>query len=370
MINRYNVLDLLGGDKRKYHSCIITCFTFDFIFFEQRVLPRLRQAGITNVNIYVDADQFEKQINSFVGNELLDSKAGYSITPVKMAGAFHPKVFLAVGKTKGFLAVGSGNLTSSGLSSNEEIWGCFHMTEIDKVTAPFFKETISYLKKFEAFVSGTNLLKLNWIKDNSNWFNELLENSHLHEIIVNKHETYQMLTTYQEASIYKSIVKLLPKNPKSVKILSPYYNTNGSFLAKLIQDFKPDYIHCIVDTLYGSVPYKYDNKNQIEFSDWNNLERPEKYSSSRLHAKAIQFEYETETYFIFGSANATSEAFASMNIASVNAEMSIIIHSQKVKDYFKKLNIRFPKRGNYSLEDYDYTGKISPEDIEWKKRSN
>mgnify|MGYP006173447417 CR=1 FL=1 len=62
MIARHNILDLLGSDKRKYHSCIITCYSFDFIFFEQRVLPKLRQAGITNINIYVDASQFEKQI--------------------------------------------------------------------------------------------------------------------------------------------------------------------------------------------------------------------------------------------------------------------------------------------------------------------
>lgn len=146
MIARHNILDLLGSDKRKYHSCIITCYSFDFIFFEQRVLPKLRQAGITNINIYVDASQFEKQINSFIGSEMLDYKAGYSITPIKMTGAFHPKVLLAVGKTKGFLAVGSGNLTSSGLSSNEEIWGSFYITETDKTTEPFFKEVTTYLK--------------------------------------------------------------------------------------------------------------------------------------------------------------------------------------------------------------------------------
>ena len=70
MIDRHNILDLLGGDKRKYHSCIITCYSFDFIFFEQRVLPKLRHAGITNVNIYVDAHQFEKQLNQFIGNDL------------------------------------------------------------------------------------------------------------------------------------------------------------------------------------------------------------------------------------------------------------------------------------------------------------
>ena len=214
MIDRHNILDLLGGDKRKYHSCIITCFSFDFIFFEQRILPKLRHAGITNINIYVDAYQFEKQLNHFVWSELLDAKAGYSITPIKMTGAFHPKVLLAVGKTKGFLAIGSGNLTSSGLSSNEEIWGSFHITETDKITEPFFQQTGEYLKKLEGFVCGTNLLKLNWIKENSNWYNNLFVDANTAKSVVNKEQTLEMLFTYKDQSIYKSIIERLPKKPK------------------------------------------------------------------------------------------------------------------------------------------------------------
>lgn len=364
MIDRYNLLDLLGGDKRKYHSCIITCFSFDFIFFEQRVLPKLRQAGITNINIYVDTYQFEKQINNFVGNELLDTKAGYSITPVRMIGAFHPKVLMAVGKTKGFLAIGSGNLTSSGLSSNEEIWGSFHITETDKSTESFFKQTAEYLKKLEEFVYGTNLLKLNWIRENSNWYHNLLEDTNSTKTVVNKDQTFEMLYTYQEENIYKSLIERLPKNPKSIKILSPYYNTSGSFLETISEDFKPDNIHCIVDPLYGSVPYKLDNKINIEFSDWNELNRIERYSKNRLHAKAMQFEYDNETYFVFGSANATNEAFGVNTNSSVNAEISIVSHSNKPKDYFKELGVNFPKKGNYLLENYDFIGQIATNENE------
>lgn len=358
MIDRHNILDLLGGDKRKYHSCIITCFSFDFIFFEQRVLPKLRQAGITNINIYVDAYQFENQMDNFVGSALLDSKAGYSITPIKMKGAFHPKMLLAVGKAKGFLAIGSGNLTSSGISSNEEIWGSFHITETDTATEPFFKEAATYLKKLETFVVGTNLLKLNWVKENSNWFNNLLEKDNTVKTIVNKDETFEMLFTYQEESIYKSIIERLPKKPKFIKILSPYYNTSGAFLERIVKDFQPDKIHCIVDPLYGSIPYKFENKQNIEFSDWNDLERVEKYSKNRLHAKALQFEYETETYFVFGSANATNEAFGVSANSAINAEVSIISHSKKHKDYFKELGINFPKKGSYLIKDYDFKGQI------------
>lgn len=357
MIDRHNILDLLGGDKRKYHSCIITCYSFDFIFFEQRVLPKLRHAGITNVNIYVDAHQFEKQINQFVGNDLLDRKAGYSITPVKMIGAFHPKVLLAVGKTKGFLAIGSGNLTSSGLSSNEEIWGSFHISENEKKTEPFFRQTAKYLQKLEEYVCGTNLLKLKWINENSVWYKNLFPEGNSAKTLINKEDTFEILLTYQSESIYKSLLERLPKKPKSIKILSPYYNTNGSFLKKVINDFQPEKIHCIVDPMYGSIPYKLENEFNIEFSEWNKLKRIEKYSKNRLHAKAMQFEYENETYFIFGSANATTEAFGVNLNNSVNAEIIILAYANKSRDYFKELGINFPKKGNYLVQDYDYKSK-------------
>lgn len=364
MVKRHNILDLLGADKRKYRSCIITCFSFDFIFFEQRVLPKLRQAGIININIYVDAYQFDKQISHFTGSDLLESKAGYSITPVKMTGAFHPKILMAFGKTKGFLAVGSGNLTSSGLSSNEEIWGSFHITETDKSTEPIFKEVAEYLKRFEEFVTGTNALKLGWIADNSDWYKKLLEETLHAKNIIDKDQTVEILSTYQNGSIYKSLIEIVPKNPKSIKILSPYYNTNGSFLKTIIQDFQPENIHCIVDPLFGSIPYKFDKSTKIGFSNWNEIEKAEKYRKNRLHAKAIQFEYENETYFLFGSANATSEAFGISSNTSINAEMSILAKGNKPKNYFKELGINFPKRGVYKLEEYEVLNQISQnEDI-------
>ena len=358
MVKRYNVLDLLGSDKRKYRSCIITCFSFDFIFFEQRVLPKLRQAGIININIYVDAYQFDKQISHFTGSDLLESKAGYSVTPVKMTGAFHPKILMAFGKTKGFLAVGSGNLTSSGLSSNEEIWGSFHLTETDKSTQPIFKEVSEYLKKFEEFVSGTNILKLGWIKENSEWYKNLLEETLTNKLITDKDQIFEIVSTYQNESIYKSLIARLPKNPRSIKILSPYYNTNGSFLNTIIQDFQPENIHCIVDPIFGSIPYKLDKNTKIEYSDWNKIEKAEKYCKNRLHAKAIQFDYDNETYFLFGSANATREAFGISANESVNAEMSILVRSNKPRNYFKELGINFPKRGVYKLEEYELSNQI------------
>ena len=51
-IERSNILELIGTGKNKYHSCVITSYSIDLAFFEQLILPRLRSAGITNINLF------------------------------------------------------------------------------------------------------------------------------------------------------------------------------------------------------------------------------------------------------------------------------------------------------------------------------
>ena len=105
MLERLNILELFGADKNKYHSCIITCYSFDFLFFEQRVLPALRRAGMININVFVDEKMYQHQLANLDGINV--SKQSYSITPIKLNGAFHPKILMGIGKNNGFLAIGS-----------------------------------------------------------------------------------------------------------------------------------------------------------------------------------------------------------------------------------------------------------------------
>ena len=61
-IERSNILELIGTGKNKYHSCVITSYSIDLAFFEQLILPKLRSAGITNINLFVDAAMLEKYL--------------------------------------------------------------------------------------------------------------------------------------------------------------------------------------------------------------------------------------------------------------------------------------------------------------------
>lgn len=348
MIKRCNFLDLLGADSRKYHSCIITSFSFDILYFEQIVLPRLRKAGILNVNIFVDAGMLQKQLQTYTGKEYLKAKRDYSITPVHLNGAFHTKMLLAVGKSKGMLAVGSGNITASGLSNNEEIWSAFHYNSKRNFNREIFKKAAEYCSNLMEFSYGVNYKKLQWIPEHSTWYRDLLTNpvnSQVKDLNGNK---IRLITSIADFSFLKHIAENYPKNPSEIKILSPYYNTSGKFLNDIIRILNPVKVHCFVDSENGTYPHRMKRDERISFSDWSILTKTEK-DRRRLHAKAMQIEYDNHTIFLFGSANGTTEAFGTEIQPGINAEAMIEIQSVKKSDFFADLGIHFPDNGILEL---------------------
>src|SRR5690606_6854159 len=105
----------------------------------------------------------------------------------------------------------------------------------------------------------------------------------------------------------------------------------------LINHFHPKKIHCIINSESGNAPVAF-NDVAVQFSDWNLLS-DNKQKIGNLHAKAYQFEYKDRTIFILGSANASTEAFGSIEKNGINAEGILIIDSRKKRDYFKELGI-------------------------------
>ena len=351
MIERQNILELLGRNAQKYHSCLLTSYSFDFLYFEQRILPLLRSAGILNINMFLDASMLDQHLASSPGRHL-HAKKSYSITPVVMNGAFHPKILLAVGKKKGFLAVGSGNFTTSGMSSNDEIWSAFSLSDLEDPTLPIFKHAADFFRQLETLTLATNKEKIGWIAENSQWYAELLNMAAPEPALMMDNERFHILSTRSNASFYQNLLETLPPNPNLIKILSPFYNENGAVIKSLVRDLNPAAVYSIVDPKFGTLPNKIDSPFPVQFSDWNLLAKEDRYKNARLHAKAIQFEYPDKTYFLFGSPNATEEALGTQSANSRNAEMAVLIQSNGQKDYFLELGIKFPEEGNFNMSQY------------------
>jgi HKD family nuclease len=360
-LERSNILELIGSGKSKYHSCVITSYSIDLAFFEQLILPRLRGAGITNINILVDAAMLEKYLATHLGNSTSNFKAKYSITPVHISGAFHPKMLFLAGKERSYLAVGSGNITSSGLLYNDEIWSSFYMSKDKKSAQPIFKSAWAYIQNLSTFCSGINQTKIKWIPQHSKWIEALADNQEEKANI--KETAYKLYYTKQDISLYKELIsELLPK-PKSIKIIAPYYNRSGAFLQNLVDDLNPLEMHCIVEKANGILPSDFQS-SLCQFSDWSDVIKPVNSSGvQKLHAKIIQIEYKTHTVLIIGSANATLEAFGISNRNFKNEEAIIRIQSPNSRDFLKELGISIPKEGTLDIQKTESTEQNNQETL-------
>jgi hypothetical protein len=360
MIKKQNILELFGGDSRMYHSVIITCYSFDFLFFEERVLPRLRGAGMININIFMDAGNYEKQVTDLESSQFR-SKNAYSITPIKMPRAFHPKIIFGIGKDNGFLAIGSGNLTNSGLSSNDEIWGAFHTYKGEGYASPFFGTLYRYLMRLAPFCYGINKTKLESIYDNTHWLRGLISKENLASKISKNGNDITLLASLADNSILSGLRNHLPKNtPDRICVITPYYNNEGRILNIFQSELCPKRMDVVVDEKFGTVPYKMENIENIHFHCWSEVKITTGKESPRLHAKMFQFEYDSANFLLMGSANCSVEALGTLNSNGYNAEMTILMKSEAKTDWIKDLGIELPEKGNYQLAKYIPNPDIEP----------
>jgi hypothetical protein len=340
-LDRQNILDLIGRNQSKYSSCIITCFSFDFTFFEQRVMAVLRSANIRNVNVFVDDKYLDNALENSEGGEFQIHKT-YSVNGIRANGVFHPKIMLLTGPKHGLLVIGSGNLTNSGLSSNDEVWGAFHLKGIDSQNAPLFAQVWRYLELFMNQTDGINAEKLFWIKQRALWIDELLNASFPEKIQVDKSTSIQFLANTKQNSLYNQLLDRLPKKPlQEINIVSPYFDEKGTFLKNILEDLNAPIINCITDPQFGRLPTQIDDETleKTNFYAWSDC-MAEATELSRLHAKIFQFKYQDGTeYLLFGSANATRQAFGGLTTKAANEEACLLINNEANPDYLSSMGV-------------------------------
>ncbi len=353
IINRQNILDLIGKNTSKYTSCLITCYSFDFVFFEEKVMSVLRMSNVKNINIFLDGKYLEHHLEEISGG-VFQNKI-YGLNPIYKTGVFHPKIMLLTGKKNGLLIIGSGNLTNSGLSSNDEIWGAFHLNSIDSQNSALFAQVWGYLQQFIAEAKGFNAQKLNWIIEYSPWLNQLKKEDGFEFTLIKNQLEINFLANTSESTMYMQLLSFLPtEKVKKLTIVSPYFDEKAHLLENLCSDFKIDEINCITDNVYGILPIGLSDKlyNKIKFYNWESCQKDFDSKFNRLHAKLFHFEFENGwEYLLLGSANASINAFGSKNISAKNDEASILIRREMKHSFIKELGIELKVNSTFDIRD-------------------
>ena len=76
---RHNIFELIGQRQYVYHSAVLTCYTFDPIFFNTYFMPRLRACGITNVVVMMDASNYDQLLAEYPNYKLDTSNQTYTL---------------------------------------------------------------------------------------------------------------------------------------------------------------------------------------------------------------------------------------------------------------------------------------------------
>ena len=332
MIERQNIIKLLGDRTNIYHSALLTTYSFDPIYFETVYLSTLRKLGITNVVVLMDASMYDQLLSD--SNYQCHRVSQYNYTLVRKenfhSGVFHPKVVLLSGEEEGTLIVGSGNLTYSGLANNDEVWNAFHV-QGNSIHYPLFYQAWKYLSQSANQTSSLVSRQIDWMLEQSPWLHQETSDS---TVLLSSGEECTLLYNTAESTILdKVLLSIGDKRIVSIKVIAPFYDAEGDALSALNKQLAPKEMLCILDLERQSAPYsllKTDISTVFCKAD----------SSNPLHAKIFELQAEDETWLLCGSANAGNMALGTGHYA-FNDEVCILLHCNTQRNYIAELGLKY-----------------------------
>lgn len=351
MIERQNIIKLLGDRTNVYHSALLTTYSFDPIYFEAVYLSTLRKLGITNVVVLMDASMYDQLLSD--SNYQCHRVSQYNYTLVRKenfhSGVFHPKVVLLFGEEEGSLIVGSGNLTYSGLANNDEVWNAFHVQGNNSIHYPLFYQAWKYISQPANQTSSLVSRQIDWMLEQSPWLHQETTDS---AVLLSSGEECALLYNTAESTILdKLLLSIGDKRIVSIKVIAPFYDAEGDALSALKKQLAPKEMQCILDLERQSAPYsllKTDTSTVFCKAD----------SSNPLHAKIFELQAEDETWLLCGSANAGNMALGTGHYA-FNDEVCILLHCNTQRNYIAELGLKY-----IALTQEERKSIIKPKQIE------
>ena len=321
----HDIFDLIGGGS-KYHSAIVTCFSFDPVFFSNLYLPNLRSAGPRNIIVLVDASNYDSALDGFekYGNMVPEMKCHLVRMEPTSNGVFHPKMVLLFGKKDAFVAVGSGNLTYSGYLRNDELWGAFQISGESSPNYPILRQAWKYLLELLPKDDAIDR-QVSWIRENCPCIDTAEHNTEEYASLDNHTRAYFIGNT-KLATIYSQVSDIIGVEAiSSIKVISPFYDQNG-FLNSMQNRYEPARISLVFDTLSQLLPHHL-KENWHPYA-WD-------HSSKRLHGKAFQFESEDKTIITPMTRRVlswfrTKRRISSRNLKSISRKKSNLLNRTKL----------------------------------------
>ena len=323
----------------KFHSCVMTSFTFDFHHFESQVLRVLRLKGISNVIVLTDMRMLEETISYTTGN-IKSATSDYSVNSILRKGAFHPKLTFLAGDEQALVLYGSGNITPGGSGKNHELFSGFYAETRKSHQLPLIQETWQYLKDNTNHLKGYSSEMIKQIESNCTLLTEPDFKKHQFHKVDEQLDIALLYNT--ESSIFEQITSLLDANEvDEINIFSPFYDTDGTLIKSLKSFFKNSNISVYIDEQYGNHPEQIENINDVTFHLWSVTPRSSNHFKNyhrKLHSKIFHFKAGDKEYCLIGSPNATEAAIGSQK-RPINEEFAVLMKAKNF-DFLSHLDLK------------------------------
>ena len=308
------------GNCRNYDLALMTTFNLDVDFFERYIVGTLYSNDIKKIALFVDAREFNKEIsNTWKKSLLMGSR--YSVNPVRITGAFHPKVLLLLSQDRAKVIIGSANFTQSGYSTNNEIFDVFEYDSDHTEFLPIIIATAEFFKK---------VYKKSYALDKQ-IMDELDSIFYLKQRIPANKDIFLLHSL--DRPIAEQLIEIIDK-PSAVDIAVPFYDNNLDAVSGIIDVYPDASINTYVQNHKSRFNVSKAVKTEsIAVKAFTGFKTPD--SNSFYHGKVLRFVADDCSWILYGSANCTGAALYGTPINGGNIECCILERGEKGEfDYF------------------------------------
>lgn len=291
MANKWNIIKELEKCKG-YDAAVLTTFNFDIDYFENGILRILEGRGIKYISILNDINELNKAFSRAHKKCYLGKH--YSVNPIHINGAVHPKIILLFSKEKYRLFVSSANLTVSGYCHNNEIFNDYEYDtkkDATKNNSIIIEDAIDFVLEMFNIADTKDEKIINYLKEiklqgkTSNRSDNIVVNN-LKDSIINQ---------------ITSVDKI-----KGIDVAAPYYDKKLNALNELHSKFPKAKINLFLQKSKARIDIKELRKAKYKTTIYNKIASNN--SAALCHGKIIRLVGEKNEYLLFGSANCTSSA--------------------------------------------------------------
>ena len=300
MAESISIFDIIkrGG----YEASLITTFNATLPFYEEVVLRKLVSAGCRHNVVLIDQGQCAQAWDSEASRPRLAGYA-YTLIPVGVSGAFHPKVCLLIGPKKASILIGSHNLTLSGFGYNREVTNWIEVEGTNDLEGTALLSTVWEMVRrwieLARYTAPESLIEM--ALSLSNFITPLTVKPGI------ELSAFALDQALGGPRLIDQVIQKIPNKLKRIGVIGPFFDDDLAFISELKRNWPtaqvvvgidPDSVHLTAIPKPGEVTYV--DARQL----WINHE-------GYLHAKVIFFDsgVADTRVFISGSANPSRPAW-------------------------------------------------------------